>query len=230
MNYEISPLRWYLKKAARRITIAAGANLAKIRRASPGTPQIRVLTYHRFSQQKFDPVAVRPQDFEQHLRWLKSNVDLLDQATFQRACSGDANLGRDAVLLTVDDGHRSFFEHAWPLLEAYEVPAILFVCPGLIETESPSRKFMTWDQLRTVSRGGITVASHGHSHRSLGRLEPAVAEQDVLSARAAAATAKCRQPLFCLSLWDTKGFFAVAGGHAVKPWLPFLFHLDTWLL
>jgi peptidoglycan/xylan/chitin deacetylase (PgdA/CDA1 family) len=43
---------------------------------------------------------------------------------------------------------------------------------------------MTWDQLRAVSRGGITVASHGHSHRSLARLDPATAERDVLSARA----------------------------------------------
>lgn len=184
MSYEISPLRWYLKKAARGVTTRACSNLAQLRRNSCRGPRIRVLTYHRFTNQKFDPVAVKPRDFERHLQWLLGNVELLDEITFQKACSGGLKLNRDAVLLTVDDGHRSFFEHAYPLLKTYDVPAIVFVCPGLIDAESPTRKFMTWDELREISRGRITVASHGYSHNSLGRLDAEAAEQEVLSARA----------------------------------------------
>ncbi|RUA35650.1 MAG: hypothetical protein DSY77_02290 [Bacteroidetes bacterium] len=47
------------------------------------------------------------------------------------------------VLITVDDGHISFYENAFPLLKPYQIPAILFIVPSLINTEKP----FWWDEV-----------------------------------------------------------------------------------
>ncbi|MEE9322703.1 MAG: polysaccharide deacetylase family protein [Granulosicoccus sp.] len=39
----------------------------------------------------------------------------------------------NAIVLTFDDGYRSFYDLVYPLLEEYEIPATVFVCPDLID-------------------------------------------------------------------------------------------------
>ncbi len=182
MGYGINPMRWYLKKLARKACIGL-STLNTRNRCESIVPSIRVLAYHRFTNNKFDPVAVSPKDFEQQLRWLSANVDVLDAESFKVAMNGGLALHRDAVLITVDDGHRSFFEHAYPLLAAYNIPALLFVCPALIDKANSSREFMEWDDIRKVSLNGITVASHGNKHISLGKVSSEKAEEEVLNAQ-----------------------------------------------
>jgi hypothetical protein len=51
--FDVSPLRFRLKKAARRAAIGLGRVLP--RPATPGDRGIRVLTYHRFGTSRLDP-------------------------------------------------------------------------------------------------------------------------------------------------------------------------------
>lgn len=57
-----------------------------------------------------------------------------------------AYLSADArnVLVTFDDGHRSVYEVAFPLLKKYELPAIVFIITGLVGTDTP----FWWDEIR----------------------------------------------------------------------------------
>ncbi|PRY13286.1 polysaccharide deacetylase [Pontibacter ummariensis] len=54
----------------------------------------------------------------------------------------DIYRGKD-VLITVDDGDISFYHHLFPLIKAHQVPAILFVITGLVDTKIP----FWWDEL-----------------------------------------------------------------------------------
>lgn len=47
------------------------------------------------------------------------------------------------ILVTVDDGDISFYQHMFPLLKAYKIPSILFVITGLIDTKIP----FWWDEI-----------------------------------------------------------------------------------
>ncbi len=178
MNYAINPIRWHAKKWARRAVIRLSGGLGAVGQSAK-RPTIRVLTYHRFTNIKYDPVSVRPCDFEAHLQWLSQNVNLLDAETFCLALAGKQQLDRNAVLITIDDGHRSFYEHAYPLLKKYNVPAILFVCPALVDAQNSPKEFMGWEELAHVQRGNIVVASHGLSHRSLGLVSMTQAVHEV---------------------------------------------------
>jgi peptidoglycan/xylan/chitin deacetylase (PgdA/CDA1 family) len=63
------------------------------------------------------------------------------------------------ILLTIDDGFKSFYTHAWPYLKKEKIPFILFV-----STEPVGKKgYMTWDQIKEIERNDFAVIGH-HSH------------------------------------------------------------------
>lgn len=43
---------------------------------------------------------------------------------------------KNAVVITFDDGFRSFYDYAFPILQQYDACATVFVCPKLIEEET----------------------------------------------------------------------------------------------
>ncbi len=66
--------------------------------------------------------------------------------------------------ITFDDGHRSNFEQALPLLLSYGVTARFFITAGWTSTRA---EYMTWEQLRTLQHEGQQIGAHGWSHRLL---------------------------------------------------------------
>jgi peptidoglycan/xylan/chitin deacetylase (PgdA/CDA1 family) len=100
------------------------------------TEEIPVFTFHR----------VEAECFEGQLRFLARNgyytATADELATVLR---GDAPLpASKTILLTFDDGHRSLWTIAFPLLKKYGLRAVGFVTPGWIE-EGESRRFTLED-------------------------------------------------------------------------------------
>ncbi|MGL2966880.1 polysaccharide deacetylase family protein [Flavobacterium sp. XGLA_31] len=61
--------------------------------------------------------------------------DFVDVSKFEKQLQLLAR--RKDVLVTVDDGDLSFYDKAFPLLQQYKIPAVLFIIPSLIGTEKP---------------------------------------------------------------------------------------------
>jgi peptidoglycan/xylan/chitin deacetylase (PgdA/CDA1 family) len=177
LDLSVSPLRYACKKIARRIVAEASAVLGGL----TSEPTIRVLSYHRFGESSRDPVMVTPARFDAQMRWLVSHVDVLTPARFAAIQRGTEVLYRDAVLVTIDDGHASVATCALPVLEHYAVAAVLFVCPELVE--SAGGEFVSWTELETCLQLGHTVASHGSTHRSLGRVPLTEATAEIAAAK-----------------------------------------------
>ena len=67
---------------------------------------------------------------------------------------------RNTAVLTVDDGYKSFYSNGFPLLKKYKIPATLF-----INTETVGGgDYMDWKQLEQVTKHGIEIGNHTHSH------------------------------------------------------------------
>jgi len=90
---------------------------------------IAVLIYHG-TPQRSDGYGIGSTDFEEHLRILTSNFELVHPKRFEAIRSRG---GYNRVLLTFDDGFRNNAEVAAPLLRRYQVPAIFFVSSGHCE-------------------------------------------------------------------------------------------------
>ncbi len=88
----------------------------------------------------------------------------------------DGRPGGRAFLVTFDDGYRSVVDVAMPLLADLGVPAVVFVCAGLLGGSSrwmadmPDEPLVTAEEVRELRSGGIEVCPHGLDHRPLAGL------------------------------------------------------------
>lgn len=100
-----------------------------------------------------------------------------------------------AVLLSFDDGYSSFYTRVWPLLQAWNVPALWAPVGSWVDTPAnqkvnfgglmtPRDRFATWDMVRELSQsplieiGSHTWASHyGIPANPQGSREPAIANR-----------------------------------------------------
>ncbi|WP_029592873.1 poly-beta-1,6-N-acetyl-D-glucosamine N-deacetylase PgaB [Franconibacter pulveris] len=157
-----------------------------------------VIAYHDVEDDGADQryMSVRTSALNDQMVWLKRNdyrpvsvQQILD------ARNGGAPLPPKAVLLTFDDGYSSFYTRVWPLLKAYNWPALW--APVGIWVSTPENKkvdfgglptarekFATWDIVREVSRsplveiGSHTWASHyGGVANPQGSSQPAAANR-----------------------------------------------------
>lgn len=132
---------------------AAGADIA--------TP---ILVYHRFGPTARDGMTVRTAVFERQLEALMQHgytvVPLRALVAYLR--DAGSPLPRRAVVLTVDDAHRSVYTDMLPVLRRHPVPVTLFVYPSAISNAAYA---LTWDELRELRATGlIEVQSHTYWH------------------------------------------------------------------
>ncbi|MCR6707900.1 poly-beta-1,6-N-acetyl-D-glucosamine N-deacetylase PgaB [Enterobacter bugandensis] len=160
--------------------------------------QFLVLAYHDVEDDAADQryLSVRTSALNEQISWLLHNgyhaisvQDILD------AHDGKKSLPPKAVLLSFDDGYSSFYTRVWPLLSAWNVPALWAPVGSWVDTPAnqkvnfgglmtPRDRFATWDMVRELSRsplieiGSHTWASHyGIPANPQGSSEPAIANR-----------------------------------------------------
>lgn len=115
----------------------------------------------------------------------------VDARTAVDGLAKPAVLPERAALVTFDDGYRSLFR-ALPLLADLDCPAIAFVPTGYIgdrsrfdeNTEEPPEPICDWDELRKLEAAGVSVQSHGVSHRAFSELGPAEVHEELIRSKA----------------------------------------------
>lgn len=100
--------------------------------------QPRILMYHRFSDPPVKGWA-SPAFFEQQVRHIKAKYNPYSLVQLMRYQREHGRMPPHAVVITVDDGYRDFYQYAYPILKEHQVPATLFATTGFIE-----RKLWLW--------------------------------------------------------------------------------------
>lgn len=112
--------------------------------------RLRILTYHRVAELDEEPdlepglISATPAAFEQEMSLLASRYSPVSLNQVLDAHAGRGELPERAVLVTFDDGYQDFAEHAWPVMRARGVPAVLFV-PTAYPDGNPQGFW--WDRL-----------------------------------------------------------------------------------
>ncbi len=146
--------------------------------AAPG--DFEVLCYHEVRDDVFgdldrDPYAVATDHLVQHFNWLRDHgyhpVSIDDLLA---AREGRRPLPEKAVLLSFDDGYRSFYTRIFPLLRLYGYPAVMALVTSWLEAPPGSmvrygnelkrrEEFLDWEQIREMQASGLVeFASHSH--------------------------------------------------------------------
>lgn len=124
--------------------------------------------------------------FVEQLRILQEDGwQVIDLATFLRGLAAPNILPERTALLTFDDGYRSMRTVTLPLLVEFGYPAVLFVPTDFIgernsfDTAEPEEVLCDWDDLVELGRQGVSVQSHGASHRPFSDLTPVEQEEEL---------------------------------------------------
>jgi len=158
--------------------------------------ELTVIGYHEIissSQALIPEYAVSPEQFSNQIAWLKNhNYRFVNVDEVLKARREGKKLPQKSVLITFDDGYRSVYDNAFPILKAYQVPAVIaLVGSWLVPEENqnvdfdhksiPRNLFFSWDQLHEmVNSGLIEIGSHtfglhdGIPANPQGNMEPAV--------------------------------------------------------
>ncbi len=130
--------------------------------------------------------------FAGYLGWLgEHGWRVIDVPTLLTGLKAPDTLPERAVLLTFDDGYRSNLEVAVPVLRRFGYPAVIFVPTDYIGRhntfdvdEEPQEAICDWGDLRELERRGVSVQSHGASHRAFSGLTPAEQEDELHRSKA----------------------------------------------
>ena len=75
------------------------------------------------------------QTFERQVRYLTAHCEVVSLDQVAAYVRGEADVAAGAVVLTFDDGYRSFFSEIYPVLQRYGAPATVFLVSELVGTE-----------------------------------------------------------------------------------------------
>lgn len=129
-----------------------------------GYQTIPILCYHRFGD-NYGKLSVSAEKFRQQLTYLRdNNYRVVPLSALIGFLQGKAALPKQAVVLTIDDGYRSTFEIAYPLLKEFGFPATVFLYTDFMG----ARDAMSWQQVEEMSKEGLVdLQPHSKSHPNM---------------------------------------------------------------
>ena len=119
--------------------------------------------YHRFNENKYPSTNIRMDIFNEQMNIIKNQgYDFYDPKIFLDEINKPKN--KKKILITIDDGFKSFYNEAWPFLKKNKIPFILFV-----STEPVGKRgYMSWDEIKEIDKSSFGyVGHHSHTHEYL---------------------------------------------------------------
>jgi peptidoglycan/xylan/chitin deacetylase (PgdA/CDA1 family) len=159
-------------------------------RRRPAAPGLRILFYHRVSDDR-DELAVTPARFaEQMARLAREGLRAADVEQAHAMLA--AEQARGVVGLCFDDGYADVARNAVPILARHGFGATVFLPTGVIDgtaalswyaTQPP---LLTWDQVRALDRAGtLRFGAHTVTHPNLLALDEPAARAEVVGSKEA---------------------------------------------
>jgi peptidoglycan/xylan/chitin deacetylase (PgdA/CDA1 family) len=132
-----------------------------------GYQLVPVLCYHNLAPQSKGRMILAAGVFEEQMRYLKNHgYRMINLKEFVEFVSLKRQLPRKSVLLTFDDGYRSFLRHAYPVLKEIAYTATLFIYTDYVGAGGNA---LTWADLKKLSQEGFDVQAHSKSHGDMVR-------------------------------------------------------------
>jgi peptidoglycan/xylan/chitin deacetylase (PgdA/CDA1 family) len=140
---------------------------------SNGYQLVPILVYHDVAPQAKGRMVISAKGFEEQMRYLKAHgYRVINLKEFVEFVSLQRQLPKKSVLITFDDGYRSFTRYAYTILKELGFSATLFIYTDYIGAGGNA---FTWPELKKLSDEGFPVQAHSKSHGDMVRAsgEPA---------------------------------------------------------
>lgn len=132
-----------------------------------------VLMYHHFLKDSnaLGKFVISPNEFEEDLKYLKEQgYQTVVAQDLTRYVNKEADLPEKPIMITLDDGYLSAKEYVLPLLQKYQMQAVLSVIGTYSDeyTHTPDRNVayahLTWDDIQELSKSGaFEIQNHTYN-------------------------------------------------------------------
>jgi peptidoglycan/xylan/chitin deacetylase (PgdA/CDA1 family) len=136
---------------------------------SPSIAQAaKVLIYHHVSNTMPASTSISPERFIAHMDYLAdNNYKIVPLSELTEKLRKHKPLPDKTVAITFDDSYADVYTAAYPILKKRGWPFTFFVNTKAVGS---GKLFVTWNQLREMSKNDVTIANHTIEHSHLVRL------------------------------------------------------------
>ena len=134
------------------------------------TAQVIIFCYHRLVDKiRYPGTEITPAAFEAQMKELKDRgitvISMQDLLAFKR---GEKNIPPRCAVVTFDDGWKSQYEVAWPIMKKYGYPFTMFIyTEGVRGGSLGGGEAITWEQLADMRDNGVDIQAHSATHQDL---------------------------------------------------------------
>lgn len=172
---------WMIEDYNGTATFAAGQDVVVPRRPwnpsgvdAGGYQLVPVLCYHALGPQAKGRLVMAVKTFEEQMRYLKAQgYHVVSLREFLEFAALRRQLPRKTVVLTFDDGWKSFKELAQPILKELGYGATLFIYTDFVG----ARTALSWAEIKELAQEGFDVQAHSKTHGDL-RRKPGESDDD----------------------------------------------------
>jgi peptidoglycan/xylan/chitin deacetylase (PgdA/CDA1 family) len=128
-----------------------------------------VLCYHRFEEKPKDGLAITPAAFESQMQALADHgFSVIGMQDFLAWRRGEKSIPEKSCVITIDDGYRSGYDVAWPILKKHGYPFTMFVYTAFVKGGAlAGGGSLSWGELAEMRDAGVDIQSHTVNHQSL---------------------------------------------------------------
>ncbi len=125
-------------------------------------PWAIILGYHRVIENPVKRPDITVKAFEEQMQFIKDNYSIITLEHLVKCVVEKKAFEANSVVVTLDDGDRSTYEKAFPILKKLGIPATLF-----LYTDFPGKGGVSWAEVIEMSKNGISIGSHTVHHINL---------------------------------------------------------------
>lgn len=160
------------------VPTAAATAIPKPTATTPTPPlidksaEVIVFGYHRFEKKIHRPdTEITPEAFEAQMKQLQDHkIAVIKMQDFLAWKRGEKNIPAHSAIITIDDGYKSGYEVAWPILKKFNYPFTLFIyTEGVKGGKFGGGAAMSWEQLAEMRDAGVDIEAHSETHQDLRR-------------------------------------------------------------
>src|SRR6266852_518719 len=132
------------------------------------TAQTIIFCYHLLVDKvRYPGTEITPAAFEAQMKELRDRgitvIGLQDLLAWKR---GEKSIPPRCAVITFDDGYKSQYEVAWPILKKSGYPLTLFIyTEGVRGGHYGGGGAITWEQLADMRENGVDMEAHSATHQ-----------------------------------------------------------------
>jgi peptidoglycan/xylan/chitin deacetylase (PgdA/CDA1 family) len=134
--------------------------------AGEPAPHARILLYHRIGDSRYPTTNTSIEAFRRQMEWLRdSGFTVVSTREIEAFLLEGKKIPPKTVAIHFDDGLRTVYTNAFPILKEFGYPFTVFLPTQAIEERYSD--YVTWEMVEEMARARGEFGAHGHTHSRL---------------------------------------------------------------